>query len=207
MFYGNEHIIIAGKTQSGKTSLAIKIMKEYQGGVIFINSQHIKTGGDFVSASMYTPIQDIIDMLNKDKKIDYHIKIDDIVTANKEVDYLINKIMSYKFSNRIIFCIDEAPDYALLNDTKSKTLVLARKGLGRNVKGIFICQTPADISKTVTKQCDIHVFFRFNFYDDKYFDRFSIDNELIKETLETNPKYSFIVMNDVGLKLYHPITL
>jgi len=200
----NKHIFIAGQTRSGKTFFAIKLMKEYQGGVIFINSQDEKVGGDFIRASMNTPIQDIIEMLSTDKKINYIVS-DDIETANKEVDYLIYELTG-RFKKKIIFCIDEIADYAPLHESKSKTLSLARRGLGKNMQAIFICQTPADVSKTITKQCDIHVFFVFNFYDDAYFNRFKIDSELIKRTLQNCPKHSFIVMKGDGMKLYHPIT-
>lgn len=206
MLYTNKHIFISGQTQSGKTYFAIKLIADYNGGAIFINSQKVDVRGDFITMDKDSSELEIIKALREGKKINYLVS-ENLTIARREVDALINLITSAGFSKRVIFAIDEIVDYAPLNASEddTKSLYLARRGLGRGVQAVFIAQTPADASKTITKQCQIHIFFLYNFYDEKYFERFKIETGDIKLALQNNPLYSFVILDSKGWSIYESI--
>ena len=203
MYYGEKHIFVSGQTGSGKTYWAMRFMEGFHGGVLFINSQHERGLHTFYETDREVSMELIIKALVRGYKLDYRPS-EQIEIANMEVDLLIDNVMSSNWGHNLLFVIDEIADYAPLNETASKTLYLARRGRGKGIQAVFITQTPADVSKTITKQCGIHVFFKYNFYDEAYFERFKFDSDRIKKYLNEAPKHSYIVLDSDGIKTYPP---
>lgn len=203
MFYNEKHIFISGQTGSGKTFWSMRFMENFHGAVLFINSQHERGLHDFFEADREVSVELIVRALHKGYKIDYKVS-EQIEVANMELDLLISNIMVSNWGQNLLFVIDEIADYAPLAESASKSLYLARRGRGKGIQAVFITQTPADVSKTITKQCGLHIFFRYNFYDEAYFDRFKFDSDRIKTYLNEAPKHSYMVLDGDGLKTFSP---
>lgn len=197
MLTDDKHIFISGQTGSGKTYFSEYLMNIYKGSVLFFNSQrHLskssQTKTNFISITGQTDTKIIKKAIDKNFKINY-LPSENRETAKKELDYIIDFLFHLKLSKRLLIVIDEIADYApqSLGLKENSPSFLARRGRSYNLKMVGITQTPADVSKSITKQCGYHIIFLLNFYEEAYFSNFKINSKEMAERIKNNGKYSF----------------
>ena len=190
------HIFISGITQSGKTYFSIHLAKKWEGPVLYFNSNDVNITG-LTKANKRSQIEVMQMALNKDRKINY-IPDPEPEKAKKEIKTIVNSLLAGQdFSkgkkNDLLVVCDEVHEF------DSEVSFIAKRGLGRGIKGCFISQTPADVSKSIVKQCSYHVIFRFNVYDSKYLQSYSIPADELDKKHEQGGKYSFCVFDNQDL--------
>lgn len=199
-----KHIFICGQTGSGKTYLSNYLANQYD-DLLFFNSQHYKLKGDYLNLNGQSDEKVLISALEKKYRINY-LPAENIEIARKELNYLVELLKNSERKRRKLVIIDEVADYAPQSMLKeSAVYFLARRGRGHNLKCVFISQTPADVAKSITKQCEHHIIFKFNFYDEAYFTRFKIPSKEINDLLNKNKAYSFIYLSGNKFDLHSPI--
>lgn len=188
------HKFLAGMTRSGKTFLGIKIMEGWHGPALFFNPQEEDVPGSFLLADRYSSIKAFDTALRKGKKINYIPSANEKV-AEAELKSIVSFLHEHWKGRNLLFCADECQDFAR-QGTYSPLLFVARRGLRREIHGLFIAQSPADVSKVIVRQSIIHIIFETTAYDAKYFNDHKLPGDLIVQKLAKGGKHSFVLWNN-----------
>jgi hypothetical protein len=192
------HKFIAGMTRSGKTFLAICLMKDWRGPVLFFNPQEEDTGSGFIEAGRYSSVKAFRRALKTGQKINY-IPGPSQEGAERELKSLIDFLRVEWSGKNLLLVADECQDFARQGDLKSPLLFVARRGLARGINSLFLAQSPADVSKVVVRQSRYHVIFETTVYDSKYFNDHKLPGDLITQKLRKGGKHSFCVWDNMAL--------
>ena len=188
------HKFICGMTRSGKTYLAVKMMNDWRGPVIFFNPQFETVPGFFIDADRYSSIKSFGRALRANKKINY-VPNADQKQAEKELVSLVAYLACCWKGSNLLFAVDECQDFAL-QGTASPVLFIARRGLRRNIHGLFIAQRPADVHNVLLSQSSFHIIFQINSYDKKYFNSYRMPGDVIEGLLEKGGPHSFVTWDN-----------
>ena len=191
------HKFICGMTRSGKTYLAIKYMGGWRGPVLFFNPQSEEVGPGFLTADRWSSSKAFGAALKKGRKINY-IPSADQAQAEKELKSIINFLSTRWQGVNLLFCADECQDFAIQGKS-SPLLFVARRGLRRDINGLFIAQRPADVHNVLLSQSVHHVIFRINSYDKQYFNNYRMPGDVIEEKLEKGGDHSFVVWDNKAI--------
>ena len=201
--YDGPHTDIVGTTGSGKSSLAKYLYRECPGIGIYIN-----TGAES-DVSGYT-----VDIANGDawdiSLIHEHDRINLIPTGDPETDVeLLNVIQNDLFAvgseiehdkGRFFVFVDEAHEYAPLSAEGDNPVVrMAKRGRRHNVRLYPISQAPADLSKSVVRECNYHVIFAIGTYSENYFKRYGMPADEIRTAIGHKDEHKFVVYDDFEL--------
>lgn len=188
------HKFICGMTRSGKTYLAIEIMKGWRGPVLFFNPQYEDVGPGFIDAGRWASTKAFYNALRAGKKISY-VPSDDQGQAEKELASLVNFLSCRWRGANLLFVADECQDFAPVGKS-SPLLFIARRGLRREIHGLFIAQRPADVHNVLLSQSMQHIIFQINAYDKKYFVSYRMPGDLIEEKLQKGGRHSFVMWDN-----------
>lgn len=187
------HIADFGITGGGKTYLAKGYAERWQGPVLFINTMREKM--PFLEANKGHSRMVILRTLAAGRKVSYVPDLMDDKGALSEVSILVNSVMSYNWPGPgLLLVADESHEFAPLG--KPERLVkIAKLGRHYNIKGFFITQAPADLSKGIVKMCDSKIIFRCDEWDAAYYRRYRLPQEEIERRLKEGGEYSFVVLS------------
>lgn len=172
------HRCYFGKTQSGKTTKAIKDLNALPNyGRVFINLIDVKKFEGFEQVSKKTDIDLFKNLLRNKRKVQYNC---DENTFDKEI-ILIKKIVE-SIGNCIVV-IDES--HLMKKETINEVKKIWTGGRHKNIYGWAISQRPQLLDRTMLTQSEL-IIFRLDF-EDSWLASYGV-----KETPKEN--YKFIVI-------------
>lgn len=190
-----KHVLIIGKTGSGKTFWASKIAENYTFPFIFINTQEEESINQVCSV-ITDNIEVVLDELINEgtQKIGYIPPENDEV-ACVELEYLRKELFKYAEQKGVKtgsfwlnMFIDEAQTFAWKGG-RCDLENFARRGRRYGIKSFFLTQRPQDISSVIINNIDFQLFFKTGDYENQYFKSYAIP--LIKP--EQNEKEEWII--------------
>lgn len=188
----NEHGVVVGLTQHGKTYATIKTLQTLKESVLFFNTQHTQVGPGWMDANANNTPEQIFKALEKGRKINYLPQDDDLEKMSKELKVLTDQ--AYKMGRfQFRFAVDEVHLFWMTKDNGGKNALirLATTGLGRGFKMIFLSQRGAKIDNTLYTQSTKHVYFALGDNDYSYLKNNGFPADAIKERVQ-GEKYIFV---------------
>lgn len=182
----SKHASIYGETQSGKTLLA-NYLFERTGG-LFVD---IEDKGDIIAERTLTrrnTKKHFIEVVKRYNKIRYIPSPED-EKAVKEAKWLWKTLS--KLNLDLYVYVDETQHYGTAR--KNAFDVFATRGLKHGLHLVSIAQRPAMISKNIATQSMTSIFFDISTFEKTYFDRYQLPYDEIKDKLEKQPLYYFVV--------------
>lgn len=191
-----KHSYIVGRTQSGKTYFSKYLADRFDGPVLFINPQKEKLQG-YIKTNYENDINDIYRELRKKSKINYIPSVDD-ETAAKELKFLVDYLFQKKLPkfDPVLLVIDETHIFSNNKESKSTLRKIANRGLSYGINALFISQRFANVEYTTVTQSEQHFIFKIGF-EKEYFTRKGVPYEEIKNKIDKNGKYSFMLWNGI----------
>lgn len=189
--YPSKHASIVGRTGTGKSYLAKKLHKKCSNPSFYIHSgDELNVYGSRANSRT--------NLLNCDQKVNFETSID-FETSNKEIEGIYRFLKKYvpKKITKYIF-IEESHLYAPEKKGKTALDTIVRRGRKFNVKAFIISQSPADIKKSILKQCTEHIIFDLGEYETKYFQKYRLPYEEIKQRLN-NCEHCFVLYRNNDL--------
>ena len=210
----NSHTIITGKTNSGKTTLALKFFEEDKRLSIFINTQL-----QYIKGVKEIDLKDLdIRKLAENKKLsvipteDNNLNNQLLLKFTKEIFSLgLYKFPKYRPDNPIIsIYVDEAHEFSLKNTIRKEDYInslerIAKRGLRFGVRQILITQQPSDLNLTLLRQAENHFIFSINKYELEYYKNKGLN--LIDDYEYIQQPYYFIMFDGITFKRFKPIKL
>lgn len=196
----NSHIFISGQTRSGKTYFAAKALKGLPDPVLFINIQDEQLPGFqriMVDQVEYSQLEEV---LKHGEKIDLRFPANyPLKVINKITGYILDQLMTAGFSqNRPIYvAVDEC--HTLEGAGLDSAIQVATRGLARGVRGVFITQRPALVSKTLYTQATEHYMFYLSPAEKQYFKEKGFDFEQCQKFWTKNGQYSYVYFDGKDL--------
>lgn len=194
-YEADSNIVIFGGTQQGKSVLGNEIYTLSDRIGIFFNPD----GEDFVSGwkvKCWKGCQESIvyGMANGHSKFSYELPLFSM-DEKKHYQDLAKNVLSSAENHNIGFIVvtDEAHEFAPSGSTKTASHLLAKRGLKRGVKSVFITQDPSTFSNSINRQADYLVWVGpMSQQDRMYFEeRLKIDPTAIPELGE----FEYAVLN------------
>lgn len=163
--------LFIGKTESGKTYLAKKLMLESSKGALFINYVDPEKDMRFEQVNEKTPFELIINLLKNGRKVQFNIN------PNANFDNSVKGLYRvFRNIKNIIFCVDEI--HLLDNKTKKELAKLWKTGRHNNIDAYGITQRPQDLDRGMTSQSKYLHIFKMSM-ENSYFKNYNIDLDLI----------------------------
>lgn len=191
----NGHSTVIGITQHGKTFATMQTLKHLDEAVFFFNVQHELCPSGFTKMNGTYPIDTLIRMLKKGKKVNY-LPNTDVSKMGKELEVITKAIYEAgEFPFRYV--IDEVHLFSMmgLKGALNECRRVATTGLKRGYKGIFLSQRPANMDNTLYTQSTNHIIFALGNNDQSYLKGHGFPIETIVEKTR-NEKYRFVVYDN-----------
>lgn len=201
------HEVNIGVTGSGKTYQALSQIRKNNERCIYINPKPRKgaaytdlTSGFFRAWPDEIRRSDIADIIGRGINLEF-IPDNHVSRGIEQLRIVVDE--AFKLGN-ITVIFDEAAVHSPEGIRWSPAIEVAERGREAKVKGIFICQSPAALSKRVLVNCDLMRIFDFNLnWSGQYFKSKGLDPESLKHKLLTSPKYSYIIIErgqEIGIR-------
>ena len=196
----NSHIFISGQTRSGKTYFAAKALKQLTDPVLFINIQDEQLPGFLKIRVDKVDYEQLEEVLKAGEKID--LRFPDNMTIkmiNKITGYMLDQLMIAGFNQNkpIYVALDEC--HTLEGKGLESAIQVATRGLARGVRGVFITQRPALVSKTLYTQATEHYMFYLSPAEKAYFKEKGFDFESCQKLWTKNGQYSYVYFDGKDL--------
>lgn len=180
-----------GTTGSGKTHQALSQAKREKIPTIIINPKHETEGYEGFYACSEGDFKDsdhLIRLLKKGINLNY-FPTKHLDTAFKEIQLIVDRLFDLKHC-KIIF--DEAEKYGYQGKKSSGLIDVAERGRALKVKGVFLIQDPANISKTILRMCDTKKIFRVDEFGEDYLSKKGYNMDKIKELWASKGEFSYV---------------
>lgn len=216
-----KHILIIGKTGSGKTFWASQVANNYAFPFIFINTQEEEEVNK-VCQVITDDIETVLDeLINEGTQKIAYIPPENDEEACKELEYLRKELFDYAEKEKVksgVFWlsmfIDEAQTFAWKGG-RCDLENFARRGRRYGIKSFFLTLRPQDISSTIINNIDYQLIFKTGDYENQYFKSYAIplikpeqdeNGEWIIKT-QSNRNWLWLYTNEYSYFLYDGIKM
>ena len=187
-----------GVTGSGKTYQALKQVQKNKERCIYINPKPRKgaayndlTKGYYRAYPEDISRPDIAAIINRGINLEF-VPDNHVTKGIEQLRIVVDE--AFRLGN-ITVIFDEAAVHSPEGVRWSPAIEVAERGREGKVKGVFICQSPAALSKRVLVNCDLMRVFEFNInWSGQYFKSKGLEPESLRNKLLTSPKYSYIIV-------------
>jgi hypothetical protein len=178
------HKFFAGTTGSGKTYAALRYMSLWpvKSPVLYFNPQQEDAPG-MIRADGSNTMDAILYALGKGQSVNFVPDARQQV-AEKQLSVLVDGVMMRQWKKTLLFCADEAQDFAR-QGKDSPLFAIARRGRKWGIEGMFLAQSPADVSKVLVRQARTHLIFYVDAYDLDYFRNYHIPADEVGRLLDS----------------------
>ena len=198
-----KHVLIVGKTGTGKTYWMSKVCEESLDCFIFVNTQLERCVEKVTNFSTEDP-REVVEALEEGyRKIEFIPSENDIegieqlATIRKGLWEVAQEMKIHEGQWWVNMIIDEAQAFAWLG-SRTDLQNFARRGRRFGVKAWFLSQQPQDLAKAIVNNVDWQVLFKLGQYSSIYFKNYKIP---IEEHLEWLDRPFHYVIYD-GDRLY-----
>ena len=203
-----KHVLIVGKTGSGKTYWMSKVAEESLDCFIFVNTQLERSVEKVTSFSTDTATEVVEALEEGYRKIEF-IPSENDIEGIEQLEQIrrdlwaVAKEMKIKEGQWWVnMIIDEAQVYAWLG-SRTDLQNFARRGRRFGVKSWFLSQQPQDLAKPIVNNIDWQVLFKLGQYSSIYFKNYHIP---IEEHLEwLSRQYHYVIYNNEVMHRCTPI--
>ena len=180
------HTGIVGMTRSGKTVLGNYLFEKTGGLFIDIEDKNEVQGA--VTLTKNTRPDQFDRALIEHKKVRY-VPDPDPDKAIREATWISKRLLTLNLDLHV--WVDELQNYggARVNAFD----LLAVRGLKHGIHLNWLTQRPAKASKTIASQTNTLIFFDMSGFEKKYFKEYELPYDEIKEKLEGQPPYHFVI--------------
>lgn len=150
------HELITGVSGSGKTTYSVKRAQEVSldtGRLVTFIDTKGDTKTPWPIADRHHSLRDM-----RNSSFTFRPNIDGTYRLI-EVEALVRYALQGGLGARVLV-VDEAQEYAPHGRARGPLQDVATQGRSKGLTGLFICQAPQDISKTIVRQCDRVALFR-----------------------------------------------
>lgn len=180
----DRNVFVAGITRGGKTVTMNELHAEFNGLSVFWNPEE----EDNVVGYM---INDITDVISAIKQFGWSVTLDYRPVSRDKSDLRkeMKQVQKFLFdlANKtgrkypILLSVDECHEVAEQGKGSGGLHTLVKKGLKRQIKVNAGSQDPAQVSKTIVRQCDYNLWCGgFNPYYEPYFNQYKLPVDKIK---------------------------
>jgi hypothetical protein len=168
----NEHTVVIGATQYGKTYATIKTLERLNEPVLFFNTNHVTEdlGKIWKLARPQNTSRQLIHALQNGDKVNF-MPDEDIIKAGKQLKNIVDMVYQEgRGKVKFRFAIDEVHLFKLLKSQEGQSALmrLATTSLGRGIPCIWISQRPALVDNTLYTQATKHIIFTVGKMDEAY---------------------------------------
>lgn len=188
----NERIFICGRTRTGKTYFARKLIAKFKKFIVYDPDLEYFDLGKIV-----TSLQDFKEAIKKHSKVIYQPR------SYQQEEFI--DLCTFIFNNlsNLVFVVDEVADLAPNNAIPSAYSMIMRRGAKRGIGSIALTQRVALVDKTIIAQADHLISFQ-QFLDNDI-------NKLIEnigagaEKVRYLEKYHYLYFHDGKIEIRKPI--
>ena len=202
-----KHVLIVGKTGSGKTYWMSEICKVLD-CFIFVNTQLERSVEKVTSFSTDTATEVVEALEEGYRKIEF-IPSENDIEGIEQLEQIRRDLWAVAQEMKIKegqwwtnFICDEAQSYAWLG-SRTDLQNFARRGRRFGIKSFFISQQPQDLSKAIVNNCDWQVLFKLGQYSSIYFKNYKIPIEEHQGWIDK--QYHYVIYNGETVSRCTPI--
>jgi len=174
-----KHVLIVGKTGTGKTYWMANVADNFLDCFIFVNTQLERVVEKITNFSTDKP-EEVVEALEEGhRKIEF-IPSENDIEAISQLEIIRRDLWDVAQEMKIRegqwwinFIIDEAQAFAWLG-SRTDLQNLARRGRRFGVKSWFLSQQPQDLAKAIVNNVDWQVLFKLGQYSSIYFKNYRI---------------------------------
>lgn len=185
----NDHMTVLGKTQHGKTWGTLHSLGRIKEGVIYFNTNHSQVTTAYTESSRGNTVDQLFNAVKKGRKINY-VPSDRIEVQEKELAYIVDQL--FKKDIKIRLAVDEV--HLFRKEGLEAMRRIATAGLGREKKGVWISQRPANVHNDLITQSNVHVYYNMSGHDVAYCERYGIPAEEMQALVKAQ-KYVYATYN------------
>ncbi len=210
------HVIVVGKTQSGKTVFVSKYFEENEGINIFFNTNEIYAV-EKVADHIITTVQELIDILNELETNDVRICFNPQEAGEDITIQQLASVINMCFAigaiakrqakgNAPMWCTIIIDEVQTWGEKAGHPVIhkLWKRGWSYGIRAVGISQRPADVSHTILTQSYYHVIFYVGEYDHPYFRKYDIPIEEHMEHIEFK-SYRFVIWDGHTITRYDKV--
>lgn len=155
------HRLVSGMTGSGKSFYVWALAGIHPGPVIYWNplAQKPETGA-WIRADCRNSATQIIDAAAFRLRPVCYTPSATERQARRELEILCDELMSRTHNPPLLLIIDEADEHCRDGDLDSPIRRIAKRGRNQGLELVAVTQFPADIAKSVVRNCRYRVLFR-----------------------------------------------